>query len=102
MKPCTGIEEFLRATFRLRLAPAAIREIVRDVCGHDLPRKWLDPRLAPHCVVGVCLRLELALVISFHRRLSGLPNDRVERPATMTMPRPDAAHYASRSARTRC
>jgi hypothetical protein len=26
------------------------------------------------------------------------PNDRVERPATMTVPRPDAAHSASRSA----
>jgi hypothetical protein len=30
------------------------------------------------------------------------PNDRVERPATMTVPRPDAAHNAPRSARTRC
>ena len=29
-------------------------------------------------------------------------NDRVERPATMTVPRPDAAHHAPRSARTRC
>jgi hypothetical protein len=29
-------------------------------------------------------------------------NDRVERPATMTAQRPDAAHDASRSARTRC
>jgi len=29
-------------------------------------------------------------------------NDRVERPATMTMPRPDAAHDTSRSARTHC
>jgi hypothetical protein len=29
-------------------------------------------------------------------------NDRVERPATMPVPRPDAAHDASRSARTRC
>jgi hypothetical protein len=29
-------------------------------------------------------------------------NDRVERPATMTRPRPDAAHDAPRSARTRC
>src|SRR5260221_9879128 len=27
-----------------------------------------------------------------------MPNDRVERPATMSVPRPDAAHYASRSA----
>ena len=27
-----------------------------------------------------------------------MANDRVERPATMPMPRPDAAHYASRSA----
>ena len=27
-----------------------------------------------------------------------LPNARVERPATMTVPRPDAAHYGSRSA----
>jgi hypothetical protein len=30
------------------------------------------------------------------------PNDRVERPATMTVPRPDAAHDAPLSARTRC
>jgi hypothetical protein len=27
-----------------------------------------------------------------------MPNDRVERPATMTVPRPDATPYASRSA----
>ena len=31
-----------------------------------------------------------------------MPNDRVERPAMMAMPRPDAAHDASRSAPTRC
>jgi len=31
-----------------------------------------------------------------------MANDRVERPATMTLPRPDAAHYASRSAPTCC
>jgi hypothetical protein len=31
-----------------------------------------------------------------------ISNDRVERPATMTVPRPDAAHHATRSARTRC
>ncbi len=29
-------------------------------------------------------------------------NDQVERPATMTAPRTDAAHHASRSAPTRC
>ena len=31
-----------------------------------------------------------------------MSNDPVERPATMTVPRPDAAHHASRPARTRC
>ncbi len=31
-----------------------------------------------------------------------LSNDRVERPATFPVPRPDAAHHASRSAPTRC
>ena len=31
-----------------------------------------------------------------------MANDRAERPATMPMPRPDAAHHASRSAPTRC
>jgi hypothetical protein len=34
--------------------------------------------------------------------LQMMANDRVERPATMPMPRPDAAHHASRSAPTRC
>jgi hypothetical protein len=29
-------------------------------------------------------------------------NDRVERPATTPVPRPDAAHHGSRSAPTRC
>jgi hypothetical protein len=31
-----------------------------------------------------------------------MPNGCVERPATMTVPRTDAAHDASRYARTRC
>ncbi len=31
-------------------------------------------------------------------RFQMMANDRVERPATMPMPRPDAAHYGSRSA----
>jgi hypothetical protein len=34
--------------------------------------------------------------------LSVTSNDRVERPATTAVPRPDAAHDALRSARTRC
>jgi hypothetical protein len=40
----------------------------------------------------------IALRCHCHRRPLLLPNDRVERPATMPIPRPDAAHYASRSA----
>jgi hypothetical protein len=39
--------------------------------------------------------------IARHER-HAMPNDRVERPATMTVPRTDAAHGASRSARTTC
>jgi hypothetical protein len=35
-------------------------------------------------------------------RFTVMPNDRVERPATTDVPRPDAAHHAPRSARTRC
>jgi hypothetical protein len=41
-------------------------------------------------------------VIAHFRGLPETPNDRVERPATMTVPRPEAAYDASRSARTRC
>jgi len=35
-------------------------------------------------------------------RSNMMSNDRVERPATLPVPRPDAAHDAPRSAPTRC
>ena len=37
-----------------------------------------------------------------HRRVRMTSNDRFERPTTTTVPRPDAAHDAPRSAPTRC
>ena len=54
---------------------------------------------AAHPTMNGARTVELKITLMISRMM---PNDRVERPTTMTVPRPDAAHDASRSARTCC
>jgi hypothetical protein len=51
---------------------------------------------------AACKELAAEAIATMHQTATFMTsNDRVERPATMTVPRPDAAHDVSRSAPTR-
>ena len=59
-------------------------------------------RKPPAVVLAFALDLKVHGNAYFTPLLYEMPNDPVERPATMTVPRTDAVHNGSRAAPTRC
>src|SRR5450631_2831829 len=113
---------------RLRPAIAVVKSNAMEVIAGNRPSPefpTIDFTLDPNKVIGKPLP-QLIGAVTWHAlagRMVGGPlasqwevdvywaalhvasmphNDRVERPAAMTVPRPDAAHDAPRSAPTRC
>src|SRR5258705_8589888 len=68
----------------------------QDTCKHSKYRVFVAL-----CRGGEPLAVSLLFATLLEHRRSVKANDRVDRPAAMTVLRPDAAHDVSRSARTR-
>ena len=92
----------LEAVYVLNLTQTQWHKLVRLLIGRaSFYRRWLLLRpgyseLRPHVPLG------LGKTESIGIAPLQTPNDRVERPPTMTVPRPDAARDLPRSAPTRC